>query len=483
MQIAPAAPPRAFIYDRNSRVINGRMTSTEDQRLENQRLCEREGWVIAGEFCDAGRSASRYAKQVREDYERMLDGIRAGGCDVLVVWEHSRVSRSVETFVDLRKLLEQKKVLLYYNGKLHNMADRSDRFMTLLHAAQAEDEAAGIRERNLRTTRLNAERGRPHGRIPYGYAREYDQESGALLRQVVNEPQAAVIREAAERVAAGQSLRRIAMDLQQRGLPAPGGARYEWTIMAVRGILIRPSNAAKRQHQGLIVGEAKWPAILDDELYYTVAGILNDPARRTQRDSTVKHLLSGIVVCGPCLEEGSERHLRPMNVTNARSYTCPKCFRASARCHLLDEYVQHVVIAYVERPEFAASLLVRANLDQQAGALAELQALEAQLEEARAAATTFRDGRFLLSPLSLARMEQQLLPRIDAARSRAQDPGVPAVVRRLAAAGPDAGEVWEQLDLAEKRTALRGLARIRVNRAGRGVKGIKPGRVTFDWIR
>jgi DNA invertase Pin-like site-specific DNA recombinase len=481
--MTPEKPLRAYVYDRNSRVINGRLTSTEDQRIENRRLCERNGWKIAGEFSDPGRSASRYAKVAREDYDRMLEGIRAGDCDVLVIWEASRGYRSAETFIQLRNLLEQKKVLLCYNGRTHDMSNRSDRFMTLLDAARAEDEAEGIRDRILRTTRRTAERGRPHGRIPYGYKREYDQETGELVRQVIHEPEAAIVREAAERVAAGQSLYRIAKDFDKRGIPAPGGDRYEWTILAVRNILMRPTNAAQRQHQGVVVGEAKWDPILDDELYYTVTGILNDPARRTQRDSTIKYLLSGIALCGPCHEEGSKRVLRPMNVTSARSYTCPKCFRASARCHLLDEYVQHTALAYVERPEFAAALELKSGGDEITSALAELKALEAQLDEARRAAATFQNGRFLLSPLSLAALEEQLLPRVEAARQRAQDPGIPAVVRRLAAAGPGAGDVWDELDLLEKRMALRGLAVIRVNRAGQGVRGIKPGRVVFDWIR
>lgn len=482
MQTTSASSLRAFIYDRNSRVINGITTSTEDQRIENQRLCERNGWIITGEFCDPGRSASRYARQARDDYERMLQGIREGGCDVLVVWEASRGYRSVETFVELRKLLEQQRVLLCTNGRVHDMSDRSDRFMTLLDAARAEDEAEGIRARVLRTTRLTAERGRPHGRLPYGYTREYDPETGRLLRQVVNDAEAQVIREAAARVAAGQSLYRIARDLQERGVPAPGGGLYEWTPLAVRGVLLRPSNAALRQHQGVVVGAATWDPILDDELYHTVVGILSAPDRRTQRDSAVRHLLSGLMVCGPCNDEGVGRIMRPRNNNAARSYMCFHCFRASVRVAMADEYVQHVVVSYVERPEFAAALERRGG-GESAAALAEVRALEAQLAEARRLASTFERGRFLLSPVSLAAMEEQLLPRIEAARGRAQDPGVPAVVRRLAAAGGTAGELWGALDVLEKRAAVRGLVRITVNRAGQGVRGIRPGRFTFEWLR
>jgi len=474
---------RAFIYDRNSRLLRpGTSTSTEDQRLENRRFCESAGAVVVGEFSDPGRSASRYAKQSREDYLAMVKGIESGACDVLVIWEASRAYRSTRAYLDLRDLCEKKGVLICYNGRVYNMRDRQDRFTTGFDALRAEDEAEQIRERVLRTTRLNAERGRPHGRIPYGYRREYDQETGALLQQVICEAEAAVIREAADRVLAGQSLWRIARDFDARGIPAPGGDGYEWTMLSVRGILMRPSNAGKRQHQGVVVGTATWDAILDEEVYYTITGILGDPARRTQRDSTVKHLLSGIPFCGPCMDEGTERFLKPANNGPARSYTCVKCFRVAVRTALLEEYVQHTVLAYVERPEFAAALRRQRADGAMASALAELQALEAQLEDARRLAATYDRGRFLLSPTSLAALEQQLLPRIEAARARAQEPTVHPAVRRLAAAGVSAGAVWGEMDLIEKRAALRGLVRIRINRTQQGARGIRPGRVGFDWL-
>lgn len=472
---------RAFIYDRNSRLLKpGTSTSTEDQRLENRRFCEREGAVIVGEFSDPGRSASRYAKQDREDYERMLEGIRRGGCDVLVVWEASRGYRSTRAYLDLRDLCEKKGVLICYNGRVYDMRDRQDRFTTGFDALRAEDEAEQIRERVLRTTRLNAERGRPHGRIPYGFRREYDAETGELLRQLPSEAEAGVVREAAKRVAAGHTLRSIAADFQARGIPAPQGP--EWTDLAVRAVLLRPSNVGQRQHQGVVVGKATWEGILPEGLYNTVVGVLRDPARVTVRDNSVKFLQSGIALCGPCLDEGATRGLRPMNVTTSKSYTCKACFRASIRVGMLDEYVQHTVLAYVERPEFAASLAADAGGGDVAAALGEARAIEGQLEEARRLASTFEGGRFLLSPVALARMEGELLPRLDAARGRAQAPGTPQVLRLLAAAGEDAADLWEQFDLSQKRAALRGLVKVRVNPAGKGRRRIEPGRVGFDWL-
>lgn len=487
MPMTAERPLRAFIYDRNSRVINGITTSTEDQRLENQRLCERNGWEVAGEFCDAGRSASRYARQAREDYERMLAGIRAGQCDVLVVWEASRVSRSVETFVDLRKLLEQKNVLLCTNGRLQNMSDRSDRFMSLLAAAQAEDEAHGIRDRILRTTRLNAERGGVHGRLPFGYRREYDQETGTLLRQVPDDSQAPVVLELIARVASGKALRSIATDFERRGLPAPPGG---WTPAAGRRIALRASNIGLRSHNGSIVGAGTWEPICATEeqvaAYYAAVRILGDPARRTQRDIAVKHLLSGIAECGPCaaesvkslLRRGKRGRERDQNVRNV--YTCMVCNRLAIGLDLLDGFVQAAVLKHVEKPAFAAALQAPSGTSSSV-ALAKARALEEQLMEARRAAKTFENGKFKMSISTLTDLEDGLLPQIAAARAQAQDASVPLVLRRLATA--DARDVWESMDLSERRTALRAVVKVKLNRAGKGARGIVEGRVEFDWLR
>lgn len=479
-----AQPLRAFVYDRVSRIGRKATTSTQDQDIENRRLCERYGWVVVDSFADPGRGASRHSKTDRPRFKAMLERIAAGECDVVVVWEASRAYRDLEAYVGLRKLCEQRRVLLCYNGQLYDMSKSADRFFTTMGAAQAEYEADAIRDRILRTTRLNAERGRPHGRTPYGYKRVYDERTGDLLEQVVYEPQAAIVREVTERVAAGQSLYSIAKDLNGRGLPSPGGG--EWTIMAVRTLVLRPTNIGQRQHQGTVIGDAQWTPILEDEAdreaYFAAVKILRDPARLTHRDSAVRWLMSGLMTCGACAAdpEPAVRILRPANNGSAKSYVCKACFRVTIRVALMDEVAQGVIVAYVEREEFAASLRAGRG-DSAAAALAEVQAMEAQLAEARTLARTFENGRFRLSPLALADMEAELLPRIEAARVRAQDATVPVALRRLA--GPGAADRWEALDLAEKRTVIRDLVKVRLNKARRGVRTVEPGRIEWGWQR
>src|SRR5690606_35092785 len=118
-------------------------------------------------------------------------------------------------------------VLLCYNGQVYDLSKREDRKATAQDAIAAEDEAEGIRDRNLRTTRATAKKGTPHGRILYGYARRYDPDTGDLIEQYEHPDRGPIVREIFERIAAGETEYSIVQDLRGRGERLPG---VEWQL-------------------------------------------------------------------------------------------------------------------------------------------------------------------------------------------------------------------------------------------------------------
>jgi DNA invertase Pin-like site-specific DNA recombinase len=468
---------RAFIYDRTSRDISGRGTANRDQNIENERLCREYGWEIVARFSDAGKGASRHARSKRRDYEEMVERLQRREADVLVVWEASRAYRDLEVYVQLRNLCTRHRVLLCYDGTVYDMTRSEDRYRTGQDALQAEREADKIRDRVLRTTRLNAERGRPHGRTPYGYRRVYDQDTGELLEQVPDEQQAPIVREIAERAAGGQSLYGIAQDLNDRGVPGPSGAR--WMPEVLPDLITKPTYIAKRQHQGIVIGDATWKPILTEEVYYACVTLFSDPARLTAKSRAIKYLLSGIAKCSVC-----KFVVRPRRSYDREkwSYTCVTCFKTQMRTPALDDIVTGSVLAHVERPEFVRALTAAAADDGAREALAEAEALEMQLAEARELAGRFANGRMALSALSLAKMEQELGPRIEGARQRAQAVTVPQSLRQIA--GPGARERWAVMeqDLVWRRAVVKSVVVPWLNPAGKGVRTIKPGRYDLEWL-
>lgn len=470
---------RAFVYGRNSRDPLKKGNSVADQVDDGRDLCETHNWPIVGIFDqDVGKSASRYARKKRSDFEALIAGIEAGQCRIVVAFEASRYYRDLEVYLRLRNACMAAGVLLCYNGSVYDLSKREDRKATAQDALQAEDEAEGIRDRVLRTTRAQAKKGLPHGRILFGYARRYDPDTGDLIEQYAHPENAAVVREVYKRVAAGETVYAIVKSFNERGIRTQQGCT--WKEHHVSSMLRNPGYIGKRVFQGKIVGDATWDAIVDEATYYAVQSIVRHPSRLTVRDRSVKHLLSGIALCGVCEDK---QVLRIARDRGRMQYTCPGRFHVGMAEPKLEAYVEEAVIAWLAsggareafRPESSDAAARTARLRQ--------ENLVAQLEDAREAASRFRpDGRPELSVASLAALEAQLEPQIEEARAEAEAVGMPPLLRSIVGAD-DVEGTWNSLALTQKRALLRHVVTIRLHKArGRGVRSIEPGRVTLDWV-
>jgi site-specific DNA recombinase len=460
---------RAALYARNSR--GGR--SVDDQLADGRDDCRRNNWTWGpdDEFVDVGRSASAYATRARERFEVMVERVQAHKYDILVAWESSRLQRDMEVYVFLRNLCRANRVLWSLNGRVYDMTDRQDRFVTGMDALRAEDEADIIRDRNLRTTRRSAARGWMHARTPMGYVREYDPLTGNLLRQAPDPATAEIVREMTRRVAAGESLASVAADLTARGVPTRQGAQ-QWIPSSVRVVVSNLANIGRRSHLGVDAVEAVWPAIVDEADFRRAQAVLSDPARKSTNERAVRHLLTGIARCGV---EGCGRKLHLGTVGKRVLYRCFPSAHAAISKQMLEDYIEEVVPAYLERVDIAAVLARR-------GADGRLSEMLAQAAEAEAELNTARSRVGLpggLSVASLAALEQNLLPLIDNARKQASVLLMPASVMRMA--GPEARQNWGDATIHEKRVVLKHVVDIRLHPAGRGVRTIRPGRVVLTW--
>src|SRR4051795_677977 len=212
------APLRAVIYTRVSSDPNDRGRSVHEQEMDCRAVCSREGWEVVAVFADNDRSASRYATRERPEHRKLIRFIEDGHADVLVTWEASRAQRDLAAYARLRDLCERRKVLLSYSGRTYDMAEADDRFGTGLDALLAERESDQTRKRVLRAVRANAEKGRPHGKLLYGYRREYDPGTRELIGQVPDPDTAPVVQEAARRVLAGETPYAVAQNFNRRGI-------------------------------------------------------------------------------------------------------------------------------------------------------------------------------------------------------------------------------------------------------------------------
>lgn len=450
---------RAAIYDRVSQDRRGSGRSVTEQSAANRQACTERQWDVVDEYTDNDRSASRFARKGRPDWERLVADLAAGKFDVLVLWESSRGSRDLAVWAALLDACRDRGVQIHVTSDGRSYDPRIARDWRSL----AEDgvdsgyESEKTAKRINRTVQAQAAKGLPHGRIPFGYRREYDPTTGALLRQVPDEKTAPLIREMAKRARSGEPLNQIAVDLNQRGVPTPTGR--PWELSRVRQIITNPTIAGLRVFRGEVLEDvqAAWEPILPPDEFWALHAKLTDPRRRTYSDGSVKHLLVNIARCGVC---GAKCRL--LKNRGVPSYGCSAGFHVVRAQWLVDEWVADNVIARLERPD-AWDLLATDDSEDIAAARAEAAGLRARLD---AFCDSAAEGK--LTPTALERIEARLRPQIEAADKRARAATTTPLVGELI--GERARERWDALSVPQRREVVRALLTPVIHRTVQGRK-------------
>jgi site-specific DNA recombinase len=455
---------RAVIYTRVSQDPTKELRSIEKQEDECRAVCRREGWEVVRVFTDNDRGASRHSRKERPEYLALRPFLAGGGADVLVMWEGSRAQRDIAAYASLRDLCAERGILYNYSGRTYDLTRTDDRFSTGLDALLAERESDVISDRVKSDVRRNAVAGRPHGKLAYGYAREYS-ERGTFVRQYVKEEEAAIVRECGRRVLAGDSLYGIAQDLNARGIAAPQGGR--WIPTQIKRLVTNPRYIGQRVYRGAVIGDAVWPAILDESTFLDCKARLEDPRRSTVRDLSLKYLLSGTARCGVCAEK-----MRVIKNRGYYAYSCFGNFCTAVKVEALEEYVVAVIIARLSQPDFLTALGA-AQGEGGAAPMDEARTLRERLDGFYAASAAGE-----LTPAGLAAVEARLLVQIEQAQEREQAARIPAVLREVT--GPDIAQRWETFSVGVRREVIDSLMSITVNRTVRGSR-FKPERVQIEW--
>ncbi|MGW2550627.1 recombinase family protein [Streptomyces sp. NPDC001635] len=468
--VIPGVTFEALLYGRNSDDAIGEGSSVTDQLATGRRMCDEHNWPVKREFSDADISASRHARKTRDDFEALVDYIANEPVPpnvrrIAVAFQSSRYYRDLEAYVRLRAACIASNTLLCYNGQVYDLSRRDDRKATAMHAVDAEDEAEGIRDGNLRTARFQAQAGMPHGKLLYGYTRTYTTVNGRkrCTGQEEDERGTYVI-QALRRVDEGNSLRALVRWLNS----VPDAARPDgkpWTDRYARSVLLNRAYLGERIHRDTYV-KAAWEPIKGLEtpegraLFNRVTARLTDPGRVMQRGSEVAHLLSYLALCGECGDHAALRHLS--GSASRKPALCCESNDTSITEARIDAYVEEAIVQWFSGEDARTALVPSDDKAKEMAAAAQrlINAYEEQLAEARQQAETFDEetGRFKLSAASLASLESKLAPKLEAERKKVQaSAGVsPLLLRLLESRDPD--EVWNGRPEADGRPALPGLS-------------------------
>ncbi|MEU8250870.1 recombinase family protein [Nonomuraea sp. NPDC048916] len=374
---------RAAIYCRISQDREGAGLGVARQEADCRALVERKGWTVVDVYPD--NDVSAYSGAPRPAWKRLLADIEDGTVDAIVCWHVDRLTRSPRELEDVIDLADRRGVeLATVTGEI-DLATPTGRLIARMLGAAARHEAEHKAERQKRQRRQSAEAGKVSGggMRPYGYAED---------RVTVIDEEAEVIREAARRLLAGESLSSVCRDFRKREITTPAGG--QWIPTTLRRLLASARISGRREHTprsaaettrpllGEIVADAVWPAIISATDSDRLRTLLSNPGRdfRAQAATGRTYLLSGILRCGRC---GWRMNGRPRS--GVPRYVCPNvpgtaaCGGVATNAARTDEYVRDMVLTALDSPELAKRVRHQAGDDD--GLAEEVRADEEQLEE------------------------------------------------------------------------------------------------------
>lgn len=313
----------AGIYCRLSVAKIGDTTKVEDQERICRELCERLGWTVAAVFTDNNRSAWQRDRK-RPGWDAMLQSVADGRLSAIVVYHGDRLARQPFDLEQLLNITYGKGIKLASPTGRKDLSNEDDLFILRIEvAAQCRESASTSRRKKAGFARM-ARDGRapiPGGRSGRGFGYEKD---GRTPHPV----EAPAVREAAQRILAGERVATICRDFHARGIMAVSGRPLNY--QSLKRILTRPRIA------GLLADETpgSWEPVLGREPWELVRAVLD--GRAPHKGGAPKYLLSGIATCWAC-----KKPVQRQQSASAVGYGCvtPGCRKVHRNMRHLDAYV------------------------------------------------------------------------------------------------------------------------------------------------
>jgi len=458
----------AAVYCRISKDRTGESLGVARQEADCRAWCERRGWPVAEIFTD--NDVSAYSGKRRPAFESMVEGIKAGQFDAIVVWHPDRLTRSTKELEGIIDLVEATGVAVgTVTAGDYDLTTPEGRLTARIVGAVArkESEDKSRRSRRKHLELAEAGTGRGGGMRPFGFNAD---------RLTINETEAELIREAASRVLAGESVRGICADWNHRGVRTV--TDVSWAPWVLKQLLISGRVAGLREHRGAITHTAMWPAIISADDRLRLCAVFSDPTRRTSGSNARRYLLAGMVHCHAC---GAVMVARPTG-RGVRRYICATGpgYKGCGGTYIGAEPLEELVSAVV-REAIASPALSEAIATKQAGVgdeIDDIASAEARLAEL---ADLWAAGD--LDTTSWAAARNAVEKRLGSARSRLAAAQAPRALGGLPTNVDDLANHWDRLSFDRRRAILTAVMDgVIIGPGRRGYNKFDPKRLSFiNW--
>ncbi len=347
------------IYTRKSTSegLDQDFTSLDAQRESSENYIksqQHEGWTICEERYDDGGFTG--ANTERPALQKLLNDIKEGKINCVVVYKVDRLSRSLLDFSKLLEFFEAHNVAFVSVTQQFNTNTSMGRLTLniLLSFAQFEREIISERTKD----KLGAARKRGQwlgGRPPFGYDREKDSK-----KLIINPDDEKLVKEIFELYLKGNSLLKTAKILNDRGertkfRVTKRGANYggkKFGVTQIQHIIKNVLYIGKVEYAGQIY-DGQQPAIIDEDTFKAVQRKLaeNRIVRKATKNTDCSGLLTHLLKCKTCqtmmvhtytLKKGNHKY-RYYVCTNAQKRGYGSCPNKSINAQTAEEEVERLL--------------------------------------------------------------------------------------------------------------------------------------------
>lgn len=366
-------PRLAGIYCRLSYAPDGSIEKVERQEQDCRELAARLGWPVSDQHVYVDNSKSAWQRdRKRPAWDAMLAAIENGEIDSVIVYHGDRLIRQPYDLERLIGIADSKGVRISSPSGTRSLDNPDDRFILRIEAAQACRESDNTSRRIHRKIKARALEGlgQSGGRRPFGYGvpipgqtrtrinQETGEESVVPLydRTKIVPEEARVLREAAQRLLAGQTINGVCRWMNSCSTTTEGGT---WNSKNLRTLLTSPRVAGLVEHDGVLY-PAQWEPIIERETWEDLAAYYEHNSKLYPYQGRRRsYLLSGIAECSGCEGKLRQKPTGGRNRKTSRIYYCADrvCdVQVGRNMTHLDTYVTGAVLSLLNDDDFRAEL-------------------------------------------------------------------------------------------------------------------------------
>lgn len=409
----------AYLRLSNEEARSGESSSIANQRQMIQDYCQRHNITLVREFVDDGYSGGNFD---RPAFQNMLRQLHDGKANMVITKDLSRLGR------DMRESSYYAEQFFPEHGiRYLTIADNFDTahenvmapFQFAMNEVYLRDGSRKVKD----VLRSKRENGQYCACPPYGYRKDPADKN----RLTPDEQTAPIVQRIFERAAAGDSSRKIALDLNADGVIPPlkyrvlfrddfspeGAARASdlWNYTTVKRILKNPvylghtmlgksRKVSVKSKKKVAVPQSEW-AVTRDTHPPLIASLLYEQAQRNlgrgrrtafTQDTVRKSIFSGIVFCARCghslcscgtVYKGEREKYWYLSCTHQRGDIANRCDGVRIKYADLIEVVRQDLNTLLALTDAQAEALARAAVKKEQCA-SEYAARQARLQQAQA---------------------------------------------------------------------------------------------------